>query len=101
MIKLYQIDGKTIQDLIENGDPKLIPKLLLGMYTPSDSEFESLYTKVWEGDIGTYGLEEIFHKFNEDRPKDFFYKSMSSGDIVELPHGKYLCKFSGWEKLSY
>lgn len=101
MIKIYQIPNETLKELFENNKSIVVSKILIGLYTPIEHEFTSLYVKVWEGDIGTNDLEDIFDKFNVDRPKDYNGRSMTSGDIVELPDGKYICKMTGWGKLDY
>ena len=101
MIKIYQIPNETLRELFENNKFVVVSKILIGLHTPIEYEFSSLYVKVWEGDIGTDDLEEIFDKFNMDKPENYNHKSMSSGDIVELQDGKYICRISSWEKLSY
>ena len=46
-----------------------------------DSE---IYDKVFEGEVDCKNLEEVFEKFNINRPKSFQGHSMSVSDIVEV-----------------
>ena len=62
------------------------------------------YEKVYEGEIetGRYiegTLDNIFTKFNIDRPKDFKGHSLSVSDIVILNGEKFYCDSFGWKKL--
>ena len=67
------------------------------------------YEKVYEGEIeveenAARTLENLFTKFNIDRPEDFKGHSLSVSDIVVLGNNKLVCyKFYcdslGWKKL--
>ena len=59
------------------------------------------YNKVYEGHVmsGKHHnalLEELFQKFNLDRPEDFRGHSLSMSDIVKLNDKLYYCDSIGW-----
>lgn len=62
------------------------------------------YEKVYEGEIetGRYiegTLDNVFTKFNVNRPSDFEGHSLSVSDIVVLNGEKFYCDSFGWKKL--
>lgn len=47
----------------------------------------SIYKTVYEGDVDCRDIEDVFDKFNHDRPPNLFGHSMSVSDVVEVQGG--------------
>ena len=100
MIKIFQVLNSTLEKLAEK-QSSFIVEMFFGIKTPTEENFNDYYKTTWEGDIGTTDLQEIFKIFNMEHPKDFKGRSLSCGDIVETPSGKYACMSCSWKKLNY
>lgn len=50
---------------------------------------------------GNDKLEEIFEKFNINRPEDFQGHSLSVGDIVSIDDKLYICCNFGWKDIKW
>lgn len=46
-----------------------------------------------------HNLDDFFTMFNIERPADFFGRSMSVSDIIELDNIKYYCDRSCWKEI--
>jgi hypothetical protein len=62
------------------------------------------YTLTYEGEIEVEDvnktLEDLFTKFNINRPADFKGHSLSVSDIVELDGKYYYCDNVGWTEIT-
>jgi hypothetical protein len=62
------------------------------------------YTLVYEGEVEVEDvnktLEDLFTKFNINRPADFNGHSLSVSDIVELDGKFYYCDNVGWTEIT-
>ena len=78
-IRIYQVnmDRDTERKAFESLDNL---KQLFGN-TNIDS---SIYDKVFDGEVDCNSLEEVFQKFNLDRPEDYRGRSLSVSDVVEV-----------------
>lgn len=66
-----------------------------------DFNFSQDYKCVWEEEVDSdISLEDIFTRFNIDRPTDFKGHSLSVSDIVDLEGHKFYCNSCGWEELN-
>lgn len=60
------------------------------------------YAVVWrEKEAEQPDLEEIFERFNKEKPEGFTGRSLSVGDIVELKDGLHYCEPIGWKKVEW
>lgn len=75
---------------------------LVDLFGPPDSED---YRVVYDGQMGTDDLEEIYHQCNIDHPKGYKGWSMSMGDVVELYDDKtsefYYCDRKGFRRIEF
>ncbi len=63
------------------------------------------YHVVYDGQMGTNELEEIYRRCNEDHPEGYEGWSMSMGDVVELYDEEtsefYYCDRMGFQKIEF
>ena len=70
-----------------------------------EKNWKTIYKKTYEGTIeserGLTAVEELFEKFNIDRPDDFKGHSLSVSDIIVL-NGEYTyyCDSCLWQRIS-
>lgn len=65
-----------------------------------------MYEMVFDGDVNTETIKEIFYIFDVNFPKGYKGRSLSVSDVVELKHcdGKnefYFCDTIGFEKIRF
>ena len=100
-IKIYQIDSNK-----DNGKLKFLNcertiKRTGGMIA-SDR-----YRCVYSGEVDCKGLEDVYRKFNVDKPDSFKGHSMSVSDVVEvvesdeIKSGFYFCDSIGFKKVGF
>ena len=104
--KLYgepkEIDNIALDYVIMTSDMlRIIKRCRIYQITPADSDFvfrnyervkakglasppAELYKVVFDGQLETDELEEIFHMFNFEHPESYKGRSLSISDIVEL-----------------
>lgn len=61
------------------------------------------YDLTYEGEINTdlsNILEELFRVFNIEQPDDFYGRSMSVSDIVQIHDDYFYCDSFGWENIN-
>lgn len=59
-----------------------------------------IYRTVWEGEVNTNDIEDIYRIFNIELPKDYKARSMSLSDIVEKADGTcWFCDSFGFKQL--
>lgn len=67
----------------------------------------SIYDCVFSGEVDCKGLEEVYEKFNTERPSDFTGHSLSVSDIAEIVEsdsvekGYYFCDSIGFKKIDF
>ena len=69
----------------------------------------NLYDKVYEGDSDLSNLEDLFRLLNFNHPDDYFARSMSVSDVVEIKEGGtqeespgfYYCDSVGFRKIDF
>ena len=73
-----------------------------------DEKIDSkIYDKVYEENFLGESLEDVYRKFNLDRPRDFQGRSLSVSDIVEvkisktIEDGFYFCDSFGFQKVEF
>ena len=101
-MKLYQVDF----DLDENGI-LFMPYETAKKHYPGISQLLEPYKVVYEyteevedGSTDFKILEDLFVKFNIERPDDFSGRSLSVSDIVQLGDKFYYCDSFGWIEVS-
>jgi hypothetical protein len=60
------------------------------------------YDLVYEGKVETDApnvLEELYRIFNIEHPEDFYGRSMSVSDIVQVGNDYFYCDSIGWENI--
>lgn len=73
----------------------------------SDKVDRTLYDKVFEGDVDSDTLEDVFYVFNVKHPEGYTGRSMSVSDVVHIlpgsktPEGFYFCRSIGWTKIDF
>lgn len=66
-----------------------------------------IYDKVYEAEVGCMSLEEVYEKFNIDKPDDYKARTLSVSDVVEVIEsdsvepGFYFCDSIGFEKIDF
>lgn len=61
------------------------------------------YDLVYSGEVNTNTtnvLEELFRLFNIEQPCDFYGRSMSVSDIVQIGNDYFYCDSFGWENIN-
>ena len=61
----------------------------------------SLYDEVFNAELGTGDLEEIYTKFNIERHPLHRGDSLSVSDVVVTDQGAFFCDRSGFEKIDF
>ena len=67
----------------------------------------SIYDCVFAGEAECGNLEDIFQKFNNDRPEGYKGRSLSVSDVVEIIEAKdvepgfYFCDYVGFKKIGF
>lgn len=67
----------------------------------------AIYNKVYSGDVNCQNLEEVYRKFNLERPKDYHGRSLSVSDVVEVEDaatitpGYYFCDSIGFREIFF
>lgn len=78
-IKIYQLNGKLDTNRVKFMDYDFTMK--------HGGIVSSAYKTVFDGDVECKDLEDIFRKFNYDRPPTHFGHSLSVSDVVEVLGG--------------
>lgn len=78
-INIYQIDIRRDEKRIAFMNLDSMERI-----TDSSSIDSSSYDLIFSGEVDCRNLEEIFQKFNLDQPCDFFGRSLSVSDVVEV-----------------
>ena len=66
-----------------------------------------IYDKVYEAEVGCTSLEDVYEKFNIDKPDDYKARSLSVSDVVEVIESDsvepcfYFCDSIGFEKIDF
>ena len=66
-----------------------------------------IYDKVYEAEVDGTSLEDVYEKFNIDKPDDYKARSLSVSDVVEVIEsdsvepGFYFCDSIGFEKIDF
>ena len=100
-IKIYQIDSNKDNGKLKFLNYECTIKRTRGMIA-SDS-----YSCVYIGEVECKGLEDVYRKFNVDKPDSFKGHSMSVSDIVEvveldeIKSGFYFCDSIGFKKVVF
>ena len=100
-IKIYQIDSNKDNGKLKFLNYECTIKRTRGMIA-SDS-----YSCVYIGEVECKGLEDVYRKFNVDKPDSFKGHSMSVSDIVEvvesdeIESGFYFCDSIGFKKVDF
>lgn len=61
----------------------------------------AIYEKVFEGELGTNDLEELFRIFNTEHPVGYTGRSMSVSDIVVVNGKAYFCDTIGFKLVEF
>ena len=67
----------------------------------------SVYDKVYEAEMPEQSLEDVYEKFNIDKPDDCHARSLSVSDVIEVIEsdsvepGFYFCDSIGFEKVDF
>jgi hypothetical protein len=108
-IKIYQIDSDRDMQLYYDTKDSDSPKGRI-MFEPYNRAQkygwdESLYNLVWEDDVTTDNLEEIYTMFGNNyegtRPFDFKGHTLSMSDVVVKDGQAYYCDRFGWTKIPF
>ena len=100
-IKIYQIDSNKDNGKLKFLNYECTIKRTGGMIA-SDS-----YNCVYSGEVDCKGLEDVYRKFNVDKPDSFKGHSMSVSDVVEvvesdeIESGFYFCNSIGFKKVGF
>lgn len=100
-IKIYQIDSSKDDKKLKFFNYESTIKRTRGMIA-SDS-----YNCVYSGEVECKGLEDVYRKFNVDKPDSFKGHSMSVSDIIEvvesdeIESGFYFCNSIGFKKVGF
>lgn len=100
-VKIYQVNS----DRDENGVAFMSYGRLSRLQGSSEID-SAVYDKVYDGEVDCENLEDVFLKFNIDRPTDFQGHSLSVSDVVEVYGddklaGFYFCDSFGFKKVDF
>ena len=100
-IKIYQIDSNKDDRKLKFLNYECTIKRTGGMIA------SDCYSCVYSGEVDCKGLEDVYRKFNVDKPDSFKGHSMSVSDIVEvvesdkIESGFYFCDSIGFKKVGF
>ena len=108
-IKIYQIDSdrdmQLYYDTKDSGSPAGRIMFMEYDFAQKYGWDESLYNLVWEGDVPTDNLEEIYMTFGNNyegtRPTDFKGHTLSMSDVVVADGKAYYCDTVGWTEIPF
>lgn len=97
-IRIYQIDtDKDTKNVRFEGLESTLN--IAGEVNPA------IYFQVYANVCDCSDLEDVFHKFNVEKPIDFMGHSLSVSDIVEIldeeNKGTYFCDSFGFKKIDF
>ncbi|WP_407720839.1 YodL domain-containing protein [Ruminococcus sp. JE7B6] len=95
-VKIYQINSNRDKAHFRFSNLAETTKLMQGNGVDS-----SLYDEVFNAELGTGDLEEIYTKFNIERHPLHRGDSLSVSDVVVTDQGAYFCDSSGFEKIDF
>lgn len=101
-LKIYQINMGRDNDRVAFMGLDEFPR-----FSGSPEINSSIYDCAYEGEVDCYSLEEVFQKFNCDRPDGYKGRSMSVSDIVEVieseafEKGFYYCDSIGFQEVAF
>ncbi len=101
-IRIYQINSKR-----DKNNMLYMSHNLLEKFQGSEDVDSSIYDKIYEGTVFCKSLEEVFGKFNRNRPSDFKGHNLSISDIVEVVEddtvkpGFYFCDSVGFKNVPF
>ena len=64
------------------------------------NDYTCMYDGTITGDNNYSMLEDLFYKFNMERPEDFRGHSLSVSDVVSLEGKLYYCDSCGWVEIN-
>lgn len=100
-IKIYQIDSNKDDKKLKFFNYESTIKRTGGMIA------SDCYSCVYSGEVDCKGLEDVYRKFNVDKPDSFKGHSMSVSDIIEvvdsdeIESGFYFCDSIGFKKVDF
>ncbi len=67
---------------------------------------EEIYSNVYEGELEANRLEDVFYILNCNHPRDYFARSLSVSDVVEVIHSPdnssfYFCDSFGFRPFPF
>lgn len=92
---IFQVKGKLTRDY---GFMGLSTMKSLDVKVDLDN-----YDLIYEGKVKTDVsniLEELYRAFNIEQPEDFFGRSMSVSDIVQIGDDYFYCDSIGWANIN-
>lgn len=101
-IRVYQINLERDMDHVAFQDVERLPELQQSAVINSP-----LYDCVFEGSVDCTTLEDVFRKFNLERPLEYKGRSLSVSDIVEViqcettESGFYFCSSIGFQRIEF
>ena len=95
-VKIYQINSNRDKAHLRFSNLAETTKLMQGNGVDS-----SLYDEVFNAELGTGDLEEIYTKFNIERHPLHRGDSLSVSDVVVTDQGAFFCDRSGFEKIDF
>lgn len=99
-IRIYQIDYKLDKNNLLFRSLSYI-KEASGGIVPSE-----VYRFVYEGEVATNSLEDIYTLFNVNHPHDYKGRSLSVSDVVEIMHDNesssfHMCDTFGFGRIDF
>lgn len=95
-VKIYQINSDRDSEKVKFCNLKNLKEL-----TGSSTVKPSLYDEVFNADLETKDLEELFEQFNTKWHPLFRGHSMSVSDVVVTDDGAFFCDSVGFEKIDF
>ena len=101
-MKLYQINLSRDADNLAFFGYEFVTRR-----TKTDHIRTDIYDCVFKGEVDCESLEDAYHLFNVDHPKDYRGRSMSISDVVEVmesdcvPKGMYYCDTIGFKEVLF
>lgn len=95
-IKIYQINSERDENKV-----RFMALKHLREYQKNAEVDSSIYDEVFDGEVETSNLEEIFRQFNTEHHPLYRGYSLSVSDVVVMEDNAYFCQPVGFEKIAF
>lgn len=95
-IKLYQINSERDKNRVKFLDLNALEQFQGNMEVDA-----TIYDEVFDGELDTANMEEIFRRFNQEGHPLFRGHSLSVSDVAVMDGQAYFCRSVGFERIDF